>query len=59
MHVLSVPDIRFLIGGLQVKHFDRLYCSKKRVRRLLDTGDRARGPINLPANRAGLQTGEH
>jgi cytochrome c oxidase assembly factor 6 len=46
-------------GGLQVKHFDRQYCSKKKVKRLLDAGDRARGPINLPANRVGLQPGEH
>ncbi|XP_024403084.1 uncharacterized protein [Physcomitrium patens] len=42
-----------------VKHFDRQFCAKKRVKRLLDTGDRARGPINLPATRVGLQPGEH
>ncbi|KAL5698907.1 hypothetical protein ACHQM5_029881 [Ranunculus cassubicifolius] len=30
-----------------VKHFDRQYCAKKKVNRLLDNGDR-RGPISLP-----------
>ncbi|KAG6504449.1 hypothetical protein ZIOFF_036782 [Zingiber officinale] len=32
-----------------VKHFDRQYCAKKRVRRLLDDeNDPRRGPISLP-----------
>ncbi|CAD5172779.1 unnamed protein product [Musa acuminata subsp. malaccensis] len=32
-----------------VKHFDRQYCAKKRVQRLLDDGnDPRRGPISLP-----------
>ncbi|KAG0563486.1 hypothetical protein KC19_8G035000 [Ceratodon purpureus] len=42
-----------------VKHFDRQYCRQKRTNRLLDIGERARGPINLPANRVGLQPDEH
>ncbi|ESR66905.1 hypothetical protein KPL70_027763 [Citrus sinensis] len=32
-----------------VKHFDRLYCKNKRVRRLLDDGgETRRGPLTLP-----------
>ncbi|XXG51875.1 hypothetical protein AAC387_Pa03g0343 [Persea americana] len=31
-----------------VKHFDRQYCAKKRVHRLLDTDESRRGPISLP-----------
>ncbi|KAF3781003.1 hypothetical protein EJ110_NYTH37735 [Nymphaea thermarum] len=31
-----------------VKHFDRQYCAKKRVQRLLDSDDPRRGPITLP-----------
>ncbi|XP_002444420.2 uncharacterized protein LOC8080607 [Sorghum bicolor] len=31
-----------------VKHFDRQYCSKKRVQRLLDGDEDRRGPISLP-----------
>ncbi|XP_057967496.1 uncharacterized protein LOC131157396 isoform X2 [Malania oleifera] len=31
-----------------VKHFDRDYCSKKRVRRLLDDNESRRGPLSLP-----------
>ncbi|XP_024358903.1 uncharacterized protein [Physcomitrium patens] len=42
-----------------VKQFDRQFCAKKRVKRLLDTGDRTRGPIHAPVNRAGLQPDEH
>lgn len=41
-----------------VKHFDRQFGAKKKVKRLLDIGDQARGPINLPANRVGLQADE-
>lgn len=73
MHVLAIlvielgPSFKLFIlsneewahGCIQVKHFDRQFCAKKRVKRLLDTGDRARGPINLPASRVGLQPGEH
>ncbi|KAK8953533.1 hypothetical protein KSP40_PGU001009 [Platanthera guangdongensis] len=33
---------------LQVKHFDRQYCAKNRVRRLLDNDEFHRGPIALP-----------
>ncbi|XP_034699184.1 uncharacterized protein LOC117924616 isoform X2 [Vitis riparia] len=31
-----------------VKHFDRQYCSKKRVQRLLDDNESRRGPLLLP-----------
>ncbi|KAJ8562198.1 hypothetical protein K7X08_011489 [Anisodus acutangulus] len=32
-----------------VKHFDRQYCSKKKVQRLLDDNDQSRkGPLSLP-----------
>ncbi|KAK8918496.1 hypothetical protein KSP39_PZI021850 [Platanthera zijinensis] len=31
-----------------VKHFDRQYCAKNRVRRLLDNDEFRRGPIALP-----------
>ncbi|XP_062195349.1 uncharacterized protein LOC133898694 [Phragmites australis] len=31
-----------------VKHFDREYCAKKRVQRLLDGDEDRRGPISLP-----------
>ncbi|OAY64970.1 uncharacterized protein LOC109724533 [Ananas comosus] len=31
-----------------VKHFDRQYCAKKRVQRLLDNDESRRGPISLP-----------
>ncbi|KAL6596274.1 hypothetical protein ACP70R_000948 [Stipagrostis hirtigluma subsp. patula] len=31
-----------------VKHFDRQYCAKKRVQRLLDSDENRRGPISLP-----------
>ncbi|KAF8779087.1 hypothetical protein HU200_003056 [Digitaria exilis] len=31
-----------------VKHFDRQYCAKKRVQRLLDGDEDRRGPISLP-----------
>ncbi|KAH7431437.1 hypothetical protein KP509_08G047900 [Ceratopteris richardii] len=31
-----------------VKHFDREYCAKKRVNRLLDKENMRSGPINLP-----------
>ncbi|KAJ0965849.1 hypothetical protein J5N97_027000 [Dioscorea zingiberensis] len=31
-----------------VKHFDRQYCAKKRVQRLLDSDEAHRGPISLP-----------
>uniref|UniRef100_A0A0D9X8B2 Cytochrome c oxidase assembly factor 6 n=1 Tax=Leersia perrieri TaxID=77586 RepID=A0A0D9X8B2_9ORYZ len=31
-----------------VKHFDRQYCAKKRVQRLLDSGEDRQGPISLP-----------
>ncbi|KAI3775368.1 hypothetical protein L1987_49941 [Smallanthus sonchifolius] len=31
-----------------VKHFDRQYCAKKRVQRLLDDNESRRGPISLP-----------
>ncbi|KAJ3677209.1 hypothetical protein LUZ60_002933 [Juncus effusus] len=31
-----------------VRHFDRQYCAKKRVQRLLDNDDSRRGPITLP-----------
>ncbi|KAK9213614.1 hypothetical protein WN943_003002 [Citrus x changshan-huyou] len=31
-----------------VKHFDRLYCKNKRVRRLLDDDETRRGPLTLP-----------
>ncbi|XP_073273951.1 uncharacterized protein [Primulina huaijiensis] len=31
-----------------VKHFDRQYCAKKRVQRLLDDNDSRRGPLSLP-----------
>ncbi|KAJ7540218.1 hypothetical protein O6H91_10G005700 [Diphasiastrum complanatum] len=31
-----------------IKHFDRLYCGKKRVRRLLDKDGGRGGPISLP-----------
>ncbi|KAL3840644.1 hypothetical protein ACJIZ3_025235 [Penstemon smallii] len=32
-----------------VKHFDRQYCAKKRVHRLLDDGSESRrGPLSLP-----------
>ncbi|KAG0472324.1 hypothetical protein HPP92_016870 [Vanilla planifolia] len=31
-----------------VKHFDRQYCVKKRVQRLLDGDDSRKGPISLP-----------
>ncbi|KAG0557248.1 hypothetical protein M758_11G108900 [Ceratodon purpureus] len=41
-----------------VKHFDRQYSAKKRVKRLLDAGDQNRGPITLPSNKVGLQPGE-
>lgn len=58
-YALSVNDACDGCVCLQVKHFDRQFCAKKRVKRLLDTGDRARGPINLPATRVGLQPGEH
>jgi cytochrome c oxidase assembly factor 6 len=32
----------------QVKHFDRQYCAKKRVQRLLDGDQDRRGLISLP-----------
>ncbi|KAL5682395.1 hypothetical protein ACJX0J_008780, partial [Zea mays] len=31
-----------------VKHFDRQYCAKKRVQRLLDGDGDRRGPMSLP-----------
>eukprot|EP00262_Sarcandra_glabra_P013818 TRINITY_DN3900_c0_g1_i1.p1 TRINITY_DN3900_c0_g1~~TRINITY_DN3900_c0_g1_i1.p1 ORF type:complete len:113 (-),score=4.15 TRINITY_DN3900_c0_g1_i1:29-367(-) len=31
-----------------VKHFDRQYCAKKRVQRLLDNDEPRRGPMLLP-----------
>ncbi|KAI3850976.1 hypothetical protein MKX03_036456 [Papaver bracteatum] len=31
-----------------VKHFDRQYCEKKKVQRLLDNDDSRRGPMSLP-----------
>ncbi|KAG6421192.1 hypothetical protein SASPL_117742 [Salvia splendens] len=31
-----------------VKHFDRQYCQKKRVNRLLDDNESRRGPLSLP-----------
>ncbi|ERN18656.1 hypothetical protein AMTRI_Chr12g239400 [Amborella trichopoda] len=31
-----------------VKHFDRQYCAKKRLQRLLDSDDQKKGPISLP-----------
>ncbi|KAL7134537.1 hypothetical protein ABFS83_11G032800 [Erythranthe nasuta] len=31
-----------------VKHFDRQYCAKKRVQRLLDDNESRRGPLSLP-----------
>ncbi|KAK1417172.1 hypothetical protein QVD17_26295 [Tagetes erecta] len=31
-----------------VKHFDRQYCAKKRVQRLLDDNESRRGPMSLP-----------
>lgn len=31
-----------------VKHFDRQYCAKKKVKRLLDDSDSRRGPVPLP-----------
>ncbi|GAB2300223.1 hypothetical protein Dimus_034261 [Dionaea muscipula] len=31
-----------------VKHFDRQYCAKKRVTRLLEDGESRRGPLSLP-----------
>ncbi|KAK6944366.1 Cytochrome c oxidase, subunit VIb [Dillenia turbinata] len=31
-----------------VKHFDRQYCAKKRVQRLLDDKDNRKGPLKLP-----------
>ncbi|KAJ1700368.1 hypothetical protein LUZ63_000147 [Rhynchospora breviuscula] len=31
-----------------VRHFDRQYCAKKRVQRLLDSDDSRRGPMTLP-----------
>ncbi|KAD6794984.1 hypothetical protein E3N88_05880 [Mikania micrantha] len=31
-----------------VKHFDRQYCAKKRVQRLLDDSESRRGPMSLP-----------
>ncbi|XP_077216785.1 cytochrome c oxidase, subunit Vib family protein [Tasmannia lanceolata] len=31
-----------------VKHFDRQYCAKKKVQRLLDNDESRRGPISLP-----------
>nr|GLL20306.1 uncharacterized protein LOC109191807 isoform X1 [Ipomoea trifida] len=31
-----------------VKHFDRQYCAKKRVQRLLDDNESRRGPLLLP-----------
>ncbi|XP_043702267.1 uncharacterized protein LOC122652555 isoform X1 [Telopea speciosissima] len=31
-----------------VKHFDRQYCAKKRVQRLLDNDESRRGPMSLP-----------
>lgn len=58
LHSQFLTNIQFCVCWVQVKHFDRQFCAKKRVKRLLDTGDRARGPINLPANRVGLQPGE-
>nr|CAD1825659.1 unnamed protein product [Ananas comosus var. bracteatus] len=36
------------ISFLTVKHFDRQYCAKKRVQRLLDNDESRRGPISLP-----------
>ncbi|KAG8087542.1 hypothetical protein GUJ93_ZPchr0010g8363 [Zizania palustris] len=32
-----------------VRHFDRQYCAKKRVQRLLDGDEDRRGPISLPS----------
>ncbi|XP_009790291.1 uncharacterized protein LOC107783785 [Nicotiana tabacum] len=31
-----------------VKHFDRQYCAKKKVQRLLDDNESRRGPLSLP-----------
>ncbi|KAF8389199.1 hypothetical protein HHK36_025892 [Tetracentron sinense] len=31
-----------------VKHFDRQYCAKKKVQRLLDNDESRRGPMSLP-----------
>ncbi|GAB4832707.1 hypothetical protein Ancab_006724 [Ancistrocladus abbreviatus] len=31
-----------------VKHFDRQYCAKKRVQRLLEDNESRRGPLSLP-----------
>ncbi|XP_078150286.1 cytochrome c oxidase, subunit Vib family protein [Carex rostrata] len=31
-----------------VRHFDRQFCAKKRVQRLLDSDDSRRGPMTLP-----------
>ncbi|XP_068653634.1 uncharacterized protein [Aristolochia californica] len=31
-----------------VKHFDRQYCAKKRVQRLLDSEEPRKGPLSLP-----------
>ncbi|KAJ6811164.1 uncharacterized protein M6B38_155500 [Iris pallida] len=31
-----------------VKHFDRQYCAKKKLQRLLDNDESRRGPISLP-----------
>ncbi|WMV36336.1 hypothetical protein MTR67_029721, partial [Solanum verrucosum] len=31
-----------------VKHFDRQYCSKKKVQRHLDDNESRRGPLSLP-----------
>ncbi|KAH6819211.1 Cytochrome c oxidase [Perilla frutescens var. frutescens] len=33
-----------------VKHFDRQYCAKKRVQRLLDDNEPRRGPLSLSQN---------
>lgn len=55
----TVSDTCHWCVCLQVKQFDRQFCAKKRVKRLLDTGDRTRGPIHAPVNRAGLQPDEH
>jgi cytochrome c oxidase assembly factor 6 len=45
--LLDSPNawFRFL---LQVRHFDRQHCAKKRVQRLLDADDDQRGPMSLP-----------
>ncbi|KAK4383510.1 hypothetical protein Sango_2768700 [Sesamum angolense] len=38
-----------------VKHFDRQYCAKKRVQRLLDDSESRRGPLSLPQPYTGVR----